>query len=605
MQCLVFALVILCGFGATSSFAQPASDAPASSPVAQPSQGASEVIVVVDKDGLLKLVHARSVNASNVELPLDQLLRLGGHATENDQRDIIHSLIKYSFGFVGGSLVIIIAMAIMVRAAFWRYAAQLGPNKWRTYLLQLPLGAPEGSVRALLSLFVVVFGIVVIALQHYLGLSNVDAIAGFVGSVITFYFTARSSEQARKAAQQTQETLSATVSQTTEALKKTSDDMANAQRDLSQQVLNHSTDLVNTAMQTTARAVAKTSETPTTDSETAASPAATELAATIDKLKDIQLVVRGVRALGLGSDVLPNAANSLASVSDMIDRIEPLLSGKPDPAAVANVLQDVTSKLPALNASGLPGMIAEAAQVLGSVGAPIVAGLPGGPVGIAGGILVAAIRLASNAPQLARFKAALLGQPFDPVLLPDVVDPNIAQAVLEAAPLMSLHFSNATDDGIKQLMRLAVGKKEDGTHFNAADLAELCVSDITAHTSIKLPPRSAEFESQDELMQAFDEYLGALVRINASNQLTDSITVPAATFGDAQGAATIGLQALANAGFHMASDPKAAAQLERLVYLGEALGKLPVDPSKAINLVGEALTAVAQGGLVQDKESEQ
>ena len=87
-------------------------------------------------------------------------------------------LIVASFLFVEVSIAIMMMVVWLVRNSFWKNAAQLGPHKWRTYLLQLPLGAPEGRIRVLLSLFVLVFGFVVIAIQHYLNIGNSEAIAG-------------------------------------------------------------------------------------------------------------------------------------------------------------------------------------------------------------------------------------------------------------------------------------------------------------------------------------------------------------------------------------------------------------------------------------------
>src|SRR5262249_21127234 len=99
----------------------------------------------------------------------------------------------------GASAVILIVLAYNVRQVFWKVAAQAGPDAWRTYLLQLPLGVPEGSVRALVSLFVIVFGLFVLVLQKQLALNNVEAVSGFICIVITFYLTSRGGDQAQKA----------------------------------------------------------------------------------------------------------------------------------------------------------------------------------------------------------------------------------------------------------------------------------------------------------------------------------------------------------------------------------------------------------------------
>jgi hypothetical protein len=71
----------------------------------------------------------------------------------------------------------------------------------------LPLGAPDGSVRALLSMFIIVFGFYLLAFQKPLGMANGEALAGFIGAVISFYFVSRSNAEAREANATAQETL--------------------------------------------------------------------------------------------------------------------------------------------------------------------------------------------------------------------------------------------------------------------------------------------------------------------------------------------------------------------------------------------------------------
>lgn len=611
-------LCLIATINPTVCMAQPASDTPAvSAPVSDASAApaASSPHVTVTTGTLLEMVKAKPVegSASEVTMTQDQFLYLSGSASSSEQRTIINNLIGWSFFFVGVSLIIIIVIAYLVRSAFWKHAAQLGPTKWRTYLLQLPLGAPEGSVRALLSLFVVVFGLLVLALQRYLSLSNTEAISASVASVITFYFTARSSEQARKAALQAQETLSATVSQTTDALQKANQTAADTQRDnaanlhaISTQAMNNSTSVANAALKAAGVSPNQAGQADASGADSSPVSPSANLLLVRDQLSDIQQVARGANALGIGADILPNVTQTITSAQGLLDQIQPLLSGKPDPATIANVLQDATSKLPLLEASGTPGVLAEAIQVIGDVATPVVAGLPGGPIGIVGGVVVAAIRLVSDASKLQDFKAALLGRPFDPVLLPDVADREVAPAVLANAPLMNEHFAGASDDTAMALMALAVRRKDGAStspHLNSVDLSQLCLPDITNGTANILPQRTTEFVSQEELMQAFDDYLGALVRMNASSQLSETVAIPA--FGNAQAPATISLQSLADAGFRIASLPKPAAELERLVYLGETLGKLPIDPEKAIALVVQALAVAASSGLVQTQASKQ
>jgi hypothetical protein len=520
----------------------------------------------------------------------------------------MRSLIIASFSFVALSIIIMMLVVALVRWSFWKNAAQAGPQRWRTYLLQLPLGAPEGSIRALLSLFVVVFGFLVIAMQGYLGLGNTEAIAGFVGSVITFYFTSRNSEQARKAIVQAQSAADTTATTVAGVIQKATEAAATTQRENTDRLTTLTQSVVDNSKENAAMALRTIAGTTTGGVGTAAAADATNaqsrLATVRDQLTAIQQVAHGVSALGVGGETLPAAAATIAVVGDLLGKVQPLVSGKPDAASVESVLRDVGAKLPALQAAGLPGAVAESIEVLRSVASPILAGLPGGPIGIAGGVLVAAIRLAGRQRDLNNFKAALLSKPFDATLLPDAPDEATAAAAFAISPMMQAHFPDA-DPALKfNLMALAVRKNDDGSRRNAADIAATCSDDIRNKTSAVLPARKpeAEFTSVEELTHTFDEYLGSLVHLAALPTLPGDVALP--QVAGVADTAQANLKTLADAARQLLPDPKAAAQLERLVYLGEALGKLPIDKEQAVGLVTDALAVVARTALVQTKPEE-
>ena len=77
-------------------------------------------------------------------------------------------------------------------------ARQAGPAAFAR-LTELPFGLPDGTIRALISCFIVIFGFLLIGLQRPLGLASAEALTGFIGAVISFYFATRQSEQARAA----------------------------------------------------------------------------------------------------------------------------------------------------------------------------------------------------------------------------------------------------------------------------------------------------------------------------------------------------------------------------------------------------------------------
>jgi ABC-type Co2+ transport system permease subunit len=354
-----------------------------------------------------------------VAVTREHLLRLLGAASDPLRNRVMFWLIIASFSFVALSIIIMMIGVGLVRWSFWKNAALAGPHKWRTYLLQLPLGAPEGSIRALLSLFVVGVGFLVIAMQGYLGLGNTEAIAGFVGSVITFYFTSRNSEQARKVIAQAHAAADTTATNTADVIQKATDSATTAQRETSERIETVAQTAIDNSRQTTAMALRAVTDTAAgTAGETVASVDAggmkSRLESVRDRLNSIQQIARGVSSLGVSGETLPAAVSTIATAADLLGKIGPLLSGKPDAGSVENVLRDAEAKLPALEAAGLPGAMAESIEVLRNVASPILAGIPGGPIGIAGGVLLAGIRLADRQRDLNAFKAAVLSKPFDP-----------------------------------------------------------------------------------------------------------------------------------------------------------------------------------------------
>jgi len=55
----------------------------------------------------------------------------------------------------------------------------------------LPFGVPEGTVRGLVSLMIIIVGLGVLIVQEPLGIESSEAVAGFISAVIAFYFVTR------------------------------------------------------------------------------------------------------------------------------------------------------------------------------------------------------------------------------------------------------------------------------------------------------------------------------------------------------------------------------------------------------------------------------
>ncbi len=106
-------------------------------------------------------------------------------------------------GLLIGALVLFVAgMAWLVAALARRLLAEARVAGAPAFLrlTELPCGVPDGTIRALISCFIIIFGFLLIGLQKPLGLASAEALTGFIGAVISFYFATRSGEQARHAA---------------------------------------------------------------------------------------------------------------------------------------------------------------------------------------------------------------------------------------------------------------------------------------------------------------------------------------------------------------------------------------------------------------------
>ncbi|SDB71924.1 hypothetical protein [Belnapia rosea] len=109
----------------------------------------------------------------------------------------------WSILLVIGALVVFVAGTAWLLAALARRLlaeARAAGAPAFTRLTELPCGVPDGTIRALISCFIVIFGFLLIGLQRPLGLASAEALTGFIGAVISFYFATRQSEQSRQSA---------------------------------------------------------------------------------------------------------------------------------------------------------------------------------------------------------------------------------------------------------------------------------------------------------------------------------------------------------------------------------------------------------------------
>jgi hypothetical protein len=463
------------------------------------------------------------------------------------QTAALHVLLIFTALFLVLSLATLAALALLVRRSFWQQAATGTDTAWRMYLMHLPLGAPAGTVRALISLYVVVFGLLVLVMQNRLGLTNVEAITGFIGVVITFYFTSRGHEQAQRPAAPPPAPPSAGPAQDA-----------------------HST---------------------TDPSVPTAAPVDPAQAGPAGKLRDlrddVQLArqtIGALKTLNVGTGLLDQADSLAGDADTALKAIEPLLDGKADPAGIAAALAQGQPLLDRLNGAGLPGILGEAAGAIGpamKLLGPALGGISGGPLGIVGGLVMGGVQLLADQQKFAAWKAALLASPFDRALLPPVVDGNAAQLALQAAPGMAQHLAGAPPALATEMLRAALEQGPDGAPKPAAEVA----AELLARSDLGDLP--ARFASADELAAALQEYRAGSVFAEASRQLAGKIDIPASATGGAP--ASIDLPTLMRAALGLRADPGAAAALDRVAGVVQALGALHLGPDK--------LTALAQSGL--------
>jgi hypothetical protein len=557
--------------------------------------GASAPEVVMPASEVLALQHIQVDSNGLVHLNATGLRAITEPTTYADRKRGMGMLLGGSLLFLLLSLVLIVFLVALIRMVFWAEAAKHGSDKWRKYLVQLPLGAPEGSVRALISLFIVVFGFIVLAAQSYLGLDNANAISGFVGSIIAFYFTSRNSDQIQKAVEQAHNAAKDTTETVAGAIKTATTAATEAQHATATNVTSNSQAAVDSASKATALILDKVKTATSTDSQsTTATQPSGDLQTIHDQLSSMQQVAHAASTLGIGTDILPDAAATLATLNDLLGKVEPLLQGNPDPSAVQAAVDATTKQLPALNAAGVPGALASALAVFKRVAGPaatILAGLPGGPVGLVAGVLTAGIQLAGDRQREGPLKNALLNRPFDPASMPTTPNADLAKAALAAAPLMSTHFS--ADDSAQALFAFLLDKLKNGAAPDTGAMATQAWATLSGNAAadgqVGFPTPTVPFASQAELLSAFEEYVGAVIFATARDSLGGTVQLPAVA-GLPDGS-KVDLPSLVNAARALLPDPKASAELERLVYVAQALGKLPVHPDNIAAIASTALTA--------------
>ncbi len=508
------------------------------------------------------------------------ILSKTAETVSQERQNAVNIVVGVAIAFVVVSTLLLLYLGYCVRQVFWENASKLGPDAWRSYLMQLPLGAPDGSVRALVSIFVIVFGLIVLVLQKPLGLENVEAISGFIGIVITFYFTSRSNDQVQRATDAARDA----ASNANTAVTNANTAVAKAAEETKAQIAGAASTLTDAA-----RTVATT---PAASPTAAAGDGQGKLRELRDRLADIRGIAQVAGTLGVGTEMMAGADKVLATVDRLLGAVNPLLSGQADAGAIAGVVDSVGKELGPLENLGLPGTLADsiaAIRGIADVAGPIVTGIPGGPIGIVGGIVMAGVQLARNRQQFEAFKTAILNKPFDPDLMPAiVVDGNAAKAALDNAPQIKALLGTDGVAAATDVMRKVLRRGADGQL--PVPVAEV-TSDILANgldvggATVRLDGRCTPVQ----LTEALTEYRGTVLFQAASSQVHGQIALPAA---GGEPARSINIPKLLTAARDLTRRvPQAGAEIEKLMFLAEALGKVTDRGGDGVaGLIGPALS---------------
>lgn len=347
-------------------------------------------------------------------------------------------------------------------------------------LTELPFAAPDGTMRAVLSFFIIVFGFVLLALQSRLGLSSGEALSGFIGAVISFYFAARTGEQAKQAA----------------------DAAAEAARNAS----TAATDAV-----TTMQRVERGTSTPPEDAAAAAEAARAvagsaaeggSIVATARSALDTAGAAAEIAARLLpGSALAGRARDAIQAGRGAVDAAEAALRSG-DPQAIARAAGAVNEVVRAAAGADNPAtdVIADAIAGFRSAGAVTALLGLGGPAGLVAAIGVGAFQAISKGTEhFERWKARVLDRPYTTNLFPPgPVDGAVALSALELSPIFARAF-------------LPPELPPNERFAEAARIAQAAKGDTDAARAALFEPARDRFASPDEFEAGLQEFRGRLL----------------------------------------------------------------------------------------------
>jgi hypothetical protein len=407
-------------------------------------------------------------------------------------------------------------------------------------LKDLPLGLPEGTVRALLALIVGLVGMPILLFSKSLNLG--PEIAGYVNgiimSVFAFYFGTRSGAGDAQTARQLAGTLS------------------------------------------TVQGDVRAAEQRATDAEGRVSEAASDATrptrlqegiGKVDRHLAAAEVLVNVLGPALPKGLIPDGASDiLRRARSAAEGARAIAGGEITEASVGAVVragQDL------LGGSPVAGLIGKAAGALPGIGAL-------GPA--AGVAVVLGLGWQLGSAEYRRWRARVLSAPYESKLIDfGVITPSSAEVRMERCPIFSRVF--------------AAKRQEAG--FFATMLDAVARDDAPDRLWAMFGGDAALFASREEMQEGLDEFRSALLADQAVNDVKpETVAAVAATLGVAPPSVDAVNKAL-DAGINPAASDEEKAALEALVMMVGNLRDKKVDPAKLIAELQKA--AASEAGAVR------
>lgn len=434
-----------------------------------------------------------------------------------------------------GVLLIALAVGIFIAYLMRQLAAMLRdkdiPEARFALIKDLPLGLPEGTIRALLAILVGIVGLPLLLFSRALGLDV--AIAGYVNgiiiSVFSFYFGTRVTGPDQAAAREARQEAAAATADAARA-RAEADAQATEARNQGE-AASRITDIRQRIREAKVIADAVGSIVP--------GSALADRAKSVLDLAD--------RATGV-LDTVANA-DSFTDLADAARQAGTLLSG----AEESNPLADL-----------LGGAASSFSPVIKALGG--AAGLAG-PLGIAGAVVMGAVAAFKAGDTVyRRWMARVLDRPYTTDLFPEgLSDGMVGLSVLRRAPIFLRVYGPAIDAGTPDLAR-AQRLLVTALRADAADLL----------------PRDADlpgsFASTEELEQGLQEYRRALIEFELDRNPLPAISVPAASGGTVE-VSQATLRAAMDA---VGADRSAAQDRDQLALVAASLARSGTDVAAAI-----------------------